>query len=100
MCAGSSKEIKDSLFTATKSQQIHQLEVGFDTKKKEDQISLLNQETRLEKVNLRQANLLKDFSFAGIFLALVIARSFSGKTGSSKRAAGRSSKKINSSSSW
>jgi len=68
-----SKAINDSLFNATKSQQIHQLEVEFDTKNKEDQIGLLNQETRLEKVNLHQANLIKNVSFAGVFLALVIA---------------------------
>src|SRR5258708_10246858 len=68
-----SKEINDSLFTATKSQQIHQLEVEFDTKNKEDQIRLLNQETRLEKVSLKKANLVKDVSFGGVFLALVIA---------------------------
>jgi two-component sensor histidine kinase len=68
-----SKEINDSLFTATKSQQIHQLEVEFDTKNKEDQIRLLNQETRLEKVNLQQANLLKNVSIGGVFLALMIA---------------------------
>jgi two-component sensor histidine kinase len=68
-----SKAINDSLFTATKSQQIHQLEVEFDTKKKEDQIRLLNRETQLEKVNLHQANLIKNVSFAGGFLALVIA---------------------------
>jgi two-component sensor histidine kinase len=68
-----SKEINDSLFNATKSQQIHQLEVEFDTKKKEDQILLLNRETRLEKINLHQANLVKNLSFGGVFLALVIA---------------------------
>jgi two-component system, sensor histidine kinase PdtaS len=68
-----SKEINDSIFNATKSQQIHQLEVEFDTKKKEDQIRLLNQDARLEKVNLQQANLLKNVSFGGVFLALVIA---------------------------
>jgi two-component sensor histidine kinase len=66
------KEINDSLFTLTKSQQIHQLEVEFDSKKKEDQIRLLNRETGLEKINQRQINLVKNLCF-GVFLTLVIA---------------------------
>jgi two-component sensor histidine kinase len=68
-----SRAINDSLFNATKSKQIHQLEVEYDTKKKEDQISILNQETRLEKANLQQANLVKNVSFGGVFLTLIIA---------------------------
>jgi two-component system, sensor histidine kinase PdtaS len=68
-----SKDLHDSLFNETKSQQIHQLEVAFDTKKKEDQIRLLNQQAQLEKANLYEANLVKNFSFGSVVLAMVIA---------------------------
>ena len=65
--------IKDSVFNFTKSKQIEQLQIEFETQQKEAQILLLNQKSRLEQANLQQANLVKNLTIGGIFLLLVIA---------------------------
>ncbi|MDN3548607.1 tetratricopeptide repeat-containing sensor histidine kinase [Mucilaginibacter aquaedulcis] len=65
--------IKDSVFNLTKSKQIEQLQIEFETQQKEAQITLLNQKSRLERANLQQANVVKNFTIGGIFLLLVIA---------------------------
>ncbi|WP_413667596.1 histidine kinase dimerization/phosphoacceptor domain -containing protein [Mucilaginibacter sp. Mucisp86] len=69
----SANTIKDSIFNATKSKQIEQLQIEFETRQKEAQISLLNQKSRLEQANLQQANLVKNLTIGAIFLLLVIA---------------------------
>jgi two-component sensor histidine kinase len=69
-------KIRDSFYTVTKSRQSQQLQVQFETQKKESQIRLLNQKTNLEQANLEQANLVKNITIGGIVLALVIAGLF------------------------
>jgi two-component sensor histidine kinase len=66
-------KIHDSTFTATKSKQIRQLQVQFDTKQKEDQINFLNQKAALQQSNLNRANLEKNVTIGGIVLLLIIA---------------------------
>src|SRR5258708_1442050 len=66
-------KIKDSMFTATKSRQTQQLQVQFETEKKENQIRLLNERSKLEQANLKQANLVKNVTIGGIILVLIIA---------------------------
>ncbi|MDO6429775.1 histidine kinase dimerization/phosphoacceptor domain -containing protein [Flavitalea sp. BT771] len=62
-----------TIYTQAKDRAIKELQVEFDTKKKEDQIALLNKEAMLEKAHVKQANLVKDFTLCGILLTLVIA---------------------------
>ncbi|UOE52074.1 tetratricopeptide repeat protein [Mucilaginibacter sp. SMC90] len=69
----SANTIKDSIFNSTKSKQIEQLQIDYETRQKEAEITLLNQKSRLEQANLRQANLVKNLTIGGIFLLLVIA---------------------------
>lgn len=66
------KKVSDSLFNETKFWQMQQLEVEFETSKKGDSILLLTQKTELQTANLRRADLIKNFTIAGILLALLI----------------------------
>jgi two-component sensor histidine kinase len=49
------------------------LNVQFDTRKKEDQIALLNKQALLEKAHVKQATLVKNMTVAGIVIAMIIA---------------------------
>jgi two-component sensor histidine kinase len=69
----SANTIKDSIFSTTKSKQIEQLQIEYETRQKEAQITLLNQKNKLERANLVQANLVKNLTIGAIFLLLVIA---------------------------
>jgi len=64
---------KDSIFDEAKSRQIAQLEIEFETEKKENQISLLNQQAILEETRLKQANIMRNVTIGGILLLLIIA---------------------------
>lgn len=69
-------QIKDSVYTVAKSRQVQQLQIQFETQKKESQISLLNQTTKLDHASLQRANLVKNITIGGIILALIIAGLF------------------------
>jgi two-component sensor histidine kinase/tetratricopeptide (TPR) repeat protein len=69
----SANTIKDSIFSSTKSKQIEQLQIEYETQQKETQITLLSQKSLLEQANLRSANLVKNLTIGAIFLLLVIA---------------------------
>jgi len=64
---------KDSIFDETKSRQIAQLEIEFETEKKENQISLLNQKAILEETRLKEADTMRNVTIGGILLSLIIA---------------------------
>ena len=66
-------KINDSTFTVAKNKQISQLQVQYETREKEGQINLLNQKAALQQSNLQQANLVKNVTFGGIVLLLIIA---------------------------
>ena len=66
-------EIKDSIIDETKSRQIAQFEVEFETEKKESQINLLNEKAVLENTKLRQADFAKNVTIAGVILLFFIA---------------------------
>src|SRR5258706_5246127 len=73
------KTISDSLFNETKARQFQQLEVEYETAKKEDSlkqknqdISLLLQRNNLQQTNLKQANLFRNFTIAGIVFILIV----------------------------
>ncbi len=70
---------KDSLFNETKSKQIKQLEIDFETQKKEDSlkikdksITVLNQQNRLQRSDLERASLVRNVTFGGVALLFVI----------------------------
>jgi two-component sensor histidine kinase len=66
-------KINDSLFTATKSRQVEQLQIEYETREKENQIVLLNQKAKLEQANLQQATMVKNLAAGGVALLLIIA---------------------------
>jgi two-component system, sensor histidine kinase PdtaS len=73
------KTISDSLFDETKARLFQQLEVEYETTKKEDSlkqkdqhISLLLQRNDLQQANLKQANLIKNITIAGIVFILIV----------------------------
>lgn len=67
------KRINDSLFNATKSQQIAELQVRYDIKEKEQRIGVLNSESAVQRSELRRANLLRNITIVGSVLSLIIA---------------------------
>ncbi len=69
----SANTIKDSIFNSTKSKQIEQLQIDYGTRQKEAQIALLNEKSKFEQANLRQANQVKNLTIGAIFLLLIIA---------------------------
>jgi len=66
-------EAKDSIFDETKSKQIAQLEIEFESDKKENQINLLNQKAILEDIKLKQTDFVKNVTIGGVILLLIIA---------------------------
>jgi len=68
-----SDKIKDSLFNATQAKQFQDALVNYQTKQKEDQIKILNQNQKLEKADLKQADLVRNVTIAGTIFVLIIA---------------------------
>ena len=73
------KTIMDSLFNVTKSRQLQQIEIEYETAKKEDSIKLkdldiafLINKNNLQQANLKQARTIKNVTIAGIILAIGI----------------------------
>jgi two-component system, sensor histidine kinase PdtaS len=66
-------QLLDSNFRVTKVRQAEELQVLYETQEKESQITLLNQQAKLEKSNLKQARLVKDLILAGGIGVLIIA---------------------------
>lgn len=63
----------DSNFRVTKVRQAEELQVLYETQEKQSQISLLNQQAKLEKSNLKQARLVKNLILAAGIAVLIIA---------------------------
>ncbi len=66
------KTFADSLFDEVKTRQFQQLDVEYETSKKVDSISLLTQRSELQTANLRQTQLIRNITIAGIVLTLAI----------------------------
>lgn len=66
------KLLNDSLFNETKSRQIEELQIQYETEKKEQDLRLLQNESALQQSRLQQANLTKNLSFGGGALLLII----------------------------
>jgi len=50
--------VKDSIFNATKSKQISELQTKYETEKKQQQIAILNKENTIQKLQLSQRDLM------------------------------------------
>ena len=73
------KTTTDSILNETRVQQLQQLEIEYETAKKEDSIRAKNmdivaltQKYQLQKKNLTQASLIKNITIAGIILSFII----------------------------
>ncbi|MCG2616191.1 ATP-binding protein [Terrimonas sp. NA20] len=66
-------QLLDSNFRITKIRQAEELQVLYNTQEKEKEIIMLNQSSTLKDANLKQANLLRNLTLAGIAGMIVIA---------------------------
>ncbi|MBO9204322.1 MULTISPECIES: tetratricopeptide repeat-containing sensor histidine kinase [Niastella] len=66
------KQLSDSLLNETKNWQIQELEVQFETAKKEKDIKLLNNQNQLQRITVEQANRTKNITRAFVALLLII----------------------------
>jgi len=66
------KNLSDSIFNDTKSKQISELEIKYATDQKEKDIVALKKDRRLQDENIKQARSLRDWTFAGIGLLLLV----------------------------
>ena len=67
------KKVLDSSYRVSKIRQAEELQVMYQTQEKENQIALLNQRSKLEQANLKQATLTKNVTIAGIIAIFIIA---------------------------
>jgi two-component sensor histidine kinase len=64
--------LNDSIFNETKSRQIQELEVAYETSEKEKRIQSLKDEEKLESHALAQSNQSRNFYSAGVLLLLLL----------------------------
>lgn len=64
--------LKDSLLSETKSLQISQLNVQYETERKDKDILLLKQGAVMQKTHLQHVTFTRNITFAGVFLLVVI----------------------------
>ncbi|GAA0554435.1 hypothetical protein GCM10009415_40470 [Chitinophaga japonensis] len=64
--------LRDSIFTETKSRQLAELQVRYETSRKEQDIQLLRNRSQLERSRLQQARLGRNLTLAGIIMLLAI----------------------------
>ncbi len=66
------KLFNDSIFSEKKSRQIEELEIQYETEKKERDLKILQSEKAVQQIQLQQANLTKNITFGSGTLLLVI----------------------------
>ena len=66
------KNLNDSIYTVQQSKEAQQLQVKYETQKKEDDIKLLTQRTKTDAVQLKAARLTRNATLAGILVILII----------------------------
>lgn len=64
--------LQDSLLGQEKRKALAQLQVAFETGRKEQEIKLLNQEKDLQQAQIRQQELIRNFSIAGAFAVILV----------------------------
>ena len=66
------KALQDSIFNETKSKQIAQLSIQYETATKDKNIELLVQKDKVQQDTLRQSDIMKKVTLAGILVMLVV----------------------------
>ena len=66
------KALQDSIFNETKSKQITQLSIQYETEKNKHEITVLNQKNQLAQSRLEQSQLVKNLTIGGIALLFII----------------------------
>ncbi len=66
------KILNDSIFNETKSRQIEELQVQYETAKKQKDIESLNNQNELQQIRVAEANKAKNITLAAVVLLLVI----------------------------
>ena len=66
------KLLNDSMFSEAKSRQIEELQIQYETEKKEKDLNLLQKESALQQSKLQQATLTQNITFGSGTLLLVI----------------------------
>lgn len=67
------KRLADTIGKVNRIQDIQHIQDQSDAKQKQNQISFLEQKSLLESKNLQQANIVKDYTIAGVVLFFIIA---------------------------
>lgn len=67
------KELQDSIFQIAKNQQMHELNIRYETEKKDNDIQFLKQQGDLKQAKLEQSHFARNMSFAGVAVLLLIA---------------------------
>jgi two-component sensor histidine kinase len=67
------KRINDSLFNATKSQQIADLQIKYEIEKKEQSYKLLEAQAKSEHAELQNVSLQRNITIGGVAMLLIIA---------------------------
>ncbi len=65
------KIINDSVFNSAKTKQIQQLQVQFETEKKDKDIRLLKSDSLVQQAQVQRANYMRNLTLAGIVLLLL-----------------------------
>jgi two-component sensor histidine kinase len=66
------KALNDSIFNSTKSRQIEELQIQYETGKKEQDIHLLSEKSKLQQSQLKQARQTRNITFISIVLLIII----------------------------
>ncbi|RZL47786.1 MAG: tetratricopeptide repeat protein [Pedobacter sp.] len=64
--------VKDSIFNDTKSKQINELQTKYDTEKKEQQITILNKENKIQKLVLFKRNIFLSITIGAIVILCAV----------------------------
>lgn len=66
------KKLSDSLFNATKSEQIEELQVQYETSQKEKNIQLLKKQSRIQKISLEKKSTIANLVTVSLVLVLIL----------------------------
>jgi len=66
------KILTDSIFNDKKSRQIEELQIEYETEKKDQEIGLLTKKDQLQQANLKQANIIKNWITASAILLVLL----------------------------
>lgn len=66
------KALQDSIYNETKSRQIYQLSIQYETEKHKNEITVLGQKNQLQQNRLDREKLIRNFTIGGIALLFII----------------------------